>query len=227
MESYLVPSGKRMLCLFLCLVLMGTSLSVQAAQEEEPHFLGMSDPALLTYLEESLANSLDGVEGLDYEIEGVEAAYLSKELLQEREYNSRKNLYFGFTLEELDARFEGKGYYFTLGEDGTTVVEEVKEEENASRFTQLLASLPVDEDAILLSLTLVERSHLNPAVKIILVVSAETVLEVKRGGEAMESLMVAVSRHKEEFVQLALAELSDLADTDPGLKVKGITTVMG
>ena len=49
---------------------------------------------------------------------------MSEEYLEEVAFNSQSNICFGYTLEELDAQFQGTRYIFSLGENGETVVEE-------------------------------------------------------------------------------------------------------
>lgn len=88
-----------------------------------PDFANLSDPAFLQYVEDSIYTDL--VASLDseyYIIEGVNAVYISSEYLEEIDYNSQSNIYFGYTLEELDEEFEGNRYVFTPGEDGATTV---------------------------------------------------------------------------------------------------------
>lgn len=91
---------------------------------ESVSFSGMNDPALLTYLEgtmyEELVSELNS-EG--YFVENVQAVYISQEYLDELAFNSQANVYFGYTLEELDAQFQGEKYIFTLGDNNETVVE--------------------------------------------------------------------------------------------------------
>ena len=54
----------------------------------------------------------------DYFVEKVDAIYLSEEYIEELAYNSKSNVFFGFTLADLEAEFQGTRYVFTLGDDG-------------------------------------------------------------------------------------------------------------
>ncbi len=86
-------------------------------------FAGLDDPTLLQYVQDNIYADLSSQFAADdYTIESIATSYVSKEYLEELEYNSRKNIYFGYTLEELDKQFDGQRYVFTLGDDGTTVV---------------------------------------------------------------------------------------------------------
>lgn len=88
-----------------------------------PEFTGLNDPKLLDYVENDMYYQIDELLDDDkYKVEDVSAIYVSKEYINELEYNSKTNVFFGYSLEELDDRFEGTRYVFTLGDDGQTVV---------------------------------------------------------------------------------------------------------
>ena len=78
---------------------------------------------MLDYIEdtayEELVNQIDNDK---YIVQNVEAIYISEEYLEELEYNSKQNIFFGYTLDEVDAQFKGDRYVFTLGDEGETVV---------------------------------------------------------------------------------------------------------
>ncbi len=95
------------------------------AADVQPNFASLNDPALLQYVEDNLYSDLVArFDSEDYIVEDISAVYVSEEYLEEVAYNSKKNIYFGYTLEELDAQFQGTRYIFSLGENGETVVEE-------------------------------------------------------------------------------------------------------
>ena len=99
--------------------------TVDEAEEEEkiPDFYGMDDPDLLQYIEDTVYSGLvSEFNSEDYIIEKVDAIYYSQDYLQEAAYNSKANIWFGYTLAELDEQFQGERYVFTLGDDGQTVV---------------------------------------------------------------------------------------------------------
>ena len=98
------------------------------AEDVEPNFAALSDPSLLQYVEDNIYSDLVAwFDSEDYIVESVNAVYVSEEYLEEVAYNSKSNVYFGYTLKELDAQFEGTRYIFSLGENGETVVEEFAE----------------------------------------------------------------------------------------------------
>lgn len=87
----------------------------------EPQYDSLDDDELLAHVEDLVYRetvlSLDSDEFL---VENVSAVYISKEYLDEVAFNSQSNIYFGYTLAELDELFQGTRYMFTLGEDGQT-----------------------------------------------------------------------------------------------------------
>ena len=99
--------------------------SYSFTEEEPPEFSDLNDVNLLPYLEDSIYSELvTTLNSEDYFVENVNAIYISKEYLEEVAYNSQENIYFGYTLSELDSYFQGTRYVFTLGDDGQTVVTE-------------------------------------------------------------------------------------------------------
>lgn len=120
---------RKAIALMLTLALLCVPLGAAQAdvyiptQADMPVFTGLNDPKLLPWLEDSVYAGLNEQFGSeDYLVEDVRAIYYSKEYLEETEYNSRSNIFFGSTLEELDAQFEGQSYVFTLSDDGKTIV---------------------------------------------------------------------------------------------------------
>lgn len=86
----------------------------------------LSDPKLHQYIKDNIYSELEATfASEDYLIEDIKTVYISKEYLEEVAYNSQSNVFFGYTLAELDEQFSGKKYVFTLGDDGQTVVKEM------------------------------------------------------------------------------------------------------
>lgn len=145
-------------------------------KETVPSFKGMEDPELLSYVESNVYSNL--VKNLDSDqffVENVEAVYISQEYLDELAYNSQSNLYFGFTLEELDQQFQGDRYVFTLGENGETTV--IKMETVYDDSTErVIKNVAVGGGVILLCVTVsvVSAGVGAPAVSMIFAAAAKT-----------------------------------------------------
>lgn len=117
--------------------------------EDQVEFSRLSDPALLQYVEDNIyAELVDQFDSEDYIIESVTAVYVSDEYLEELAYNSQANIFFGYTLEELNAQFEGTRYVFTLGENGKTIVKEF-EEYNDDTYDQVIKNIAIGTGVIL------------------------------------------------------------------------------
>jgi len=108
----------------------------------------MSDADLLEYIENDLyykiVNELDND---DYFVESISAKYISQEYLDELEYNSKPNIYFGYTLAELDEEYNGTRYVFTLGDNGETIVEEFQEYDDT--YDQVIRNVAIGTGVIL------------------------------------------------------------------------------
>ena len=110
-----------------------------------------------------------------YFVENVSASYLSKEYLDEVSFNSQSNIYFGYTLSELDELFQGKKYVFTLSEDGKTTLQELQEMKDTSTET-MLKNVAIGTGVILICVTVsvVSAGVGAPAVSMIFAASAKT-----------------------------------------------------
>lgn len=166
---------KKILSLLLTFSLLLPFLCPEnASAANSSPFTRMDDPGLLTYMEDTLYDSL--VETLNsdqYYVENVKAIYISQEYLDELAYNSRANVFFGYTLSELDEQFEGKRYIFTLGENKETVVESWKNYDNV--YEKVLRNVAIGTGVILVCVTVsaVTAGAGAPAVSVIFAAAAK------------------------------------------------------
>lgn len=189
---------KRIIAFFLSAVMLLTGCSSTVSKEEssvisqpgiteasvndstwtdiEPHYNSLDDKALLAHVEDLIY--LETVNALDsdrYFVENVSAAYFSKEYLDEVAFNSQSNIYFGYTLAELNELFEGTRYVFTLGDDGKTAVRELEEIEDLDTDT-ILKNVLIGTGVILICVTVsvVTGGTGAPAVSMIFAASAKS-----------------------------------------------------
>lgn len=149
--------------------------SLDACFLEEPSFTNLDDPGLLQYVEDSIYADLAYQFGSDdYFIENVTTTYVSKEYLEELAYNSQENIYFGYTLSEIEAQFEGKRYVFSLGENGQTVVHEFQAYDDT--FNQVIQDIAIGTGVIFVCVTVsvVSAGVGASAVSMIFAASAKT-----------------------------------------------------
>lgn len=116
--------------LVLCLILTGCSggesvgLTSPRSLEYPAEYASLSDPELVESLEKGVYDSLVAELGSDeYLVEEVEVNDVSQEYINELNYNSLDNVFFGYSLEDVVSHFGDAPYIFTA-QDGYTVVTE-------------------------------------------------------------------------------------------------------
>ncbi len=139
-------------------------------------FSGLDDEELLTYVENVVYSDLvSELNSDEYFVENVEAVYISEEYIEELTYNSQANVFFGYTLEELNNLFQGTRYIYTVDDNGQTVVQEMETFYDDST-QKMFENVVVGGGVILLCVTvsLVSGGLGAPAVSMIFMASAKT-----------------------------------------------------
>lgn len=137
-------------------------IGIPEVKEEELEFDSLDEQDLQEYIENAIYAEL--VETLDPEnfyVEEVSTSYVSKEYLEEVKYNSQANIFFGYTLADLDSWFQDTRYVFTLDESGQTAVEELVEVEDDT-YDRIIKNIAVGAGVILVSATVAMVTK-NPA----------------------------------------------------------------
>ena len=209
---------KRIIALFLCAAIFLTSCSQSQPQETnpdstpdntssetvepvvwedaEPHYNALDDTLLLAHIEDLIyANTITALDSEEYFVESVNAVYISKEYLEEVAFNSQSNIYFGYTLDELNALFQGTRYIFTLGENGNTTVQELQEIEDVNTET-ILKNVAIGTGVILVCVTVsvVSAGVGAPAVSMIFAVSATTAETMALSSAAFGGISAGIVR---------------------------------
>ena len=138
------------------------STQTQELDEQNLEYSSLDDQELLCHVEDTIYTEL--IQTLDPEmfyVEGVETTYVSKEYLEELEYNSQANIFFGYSLSDLDAQFQGKQYVFTLDESGQTSVQELVEIEDET-YDRIVKNVAIGSGVILVCVTVAIITK-NPA----------------------------------------------------------------
>ena len=141
----------------------------------EPSFQNLGDKNLLRYVEDDIyQNLVSELNDSNYYVEKVQAVYISQEYLDEVAYNSQANIFFGYTLAEVEEVFGDSRYVFTLGSDGTTVVEPFVDYDDT--YNQIIKNVAIGTGVILVCVTVsVVTAGLGaPAVSLIFAASAKT-----------------------------------------------------
>ena len=160
---------------------------------EEPSFRGMNDINVRNYIADTLYDSLlDNLDSDQYAVTNVQTVYISQEYIDELAYNSQMNVYFGYTLEELDDQFKDTRFIFTLGEDGRTVVKEFENYDDT--YDQVIQNVAVGTGVILVCVTVsaVSAGVGAPAVSMIFAVAAKTGATCAASGTALGGISAGI-----------------------------------
>ena len=164
-------------------------------KDDVPQYSSLNDIGLLAHMEDLVyQDTVSSLNSTDYLVSDVSAVYVSKEYLEELAYNSQSNIYFGYTLDELDAQFQGKRYVFTLGDNGKTIVRPLETIADNSTET-MLKNVAIGTGVILVSVTVSSVTATSaPAVSVILAVSAKTGAISALSGGAISGIPAGIIR---------------------------------
>jgi hypothetical protein len=166
-------------------------------------FSGLDDAKLLMYVENTLYSDL--IDELDdnYFVENVDAVYLSQEYMDDLAYNSQDNVFFGYSLDDLEAQFQGERYAFTLGDDGQTTVIELQEV-YGDTYDQIMQNVAIGSGVILVCVTVsAVTGGIAPAVSMIFAASAKTgtVFALESGVLSFAAASIARGYQTQDFEQ--------------------------
>lgn len=139
------------------------------------NFEALDDIELQRYVQDNIYSELVAqLDSAEYFVENISTVYISQEYIDEMTYNSKPNVYFGYTLEEIDAVYQGTRYVFTVSEEGDTIVVPFEEYDNS--FEQVLSNVAVGTGVILICVTvsMVSGGVGAPAVSMIFAASAKS-----------------------------------------------------
>lgn len=153
--------------------------------EYVPEFTSLDDEELHRYVQDNIyAQLVAELDSDQYFVENVSTVYISQEYIDELTYNSKANVYFGYTLAEIDEVYQGTRYVFTLGDQGETIV--VPFEEYDDTYEQVLKNVAIGTGVILVCVTVsvVTAGSGAPAVSMIFAASAKmgTIFALSSGG---------------------------------------------
>lgn len=176
----------------------------------------LDDANLLAHIEDLVyCETVHKLNSEQYFVENVSAVYISKEYLEEIAYNSQANIYFGYTLAELNDLFEGSKYVFALDEDGTTTVQVLTEIPDTST-EEILTNIAIGTGVILLCVTVsvVTGGAGAPAISMIFAASAKTGAVMALSSAAIGGVSAGVVRGIETGDMNKALEAAALAGSD-------------
>ncbi len=143
-------------------------------EDEEINVSDLSNRDTLEDLENAVYESIiEELDSADYYVESVTIRYISQEYMEEVEYNSKANIYFGYTLESINNCFGGERYIFTVNDDNETVVKAFEEYDDT--YDQVLKNVAVGSGVILVCATVsFATAGAYPAVSLICAIGAKT-----------------------------------------------------
>ncbi len=120
-----------------------TSLQGENAATVVP---SVSDPGFLQQIGDAVYADVTGLlHSDDYAVTSVSAVFVSREYLEEVRYNSLPNVFFGYSVQELDEQFAGEKYFFTPDENNQMTVRTLETMEKAQ--PEWLRLLNIDPNA--------------------------------------------------------------------------------
>lgn len=164
----------------------------------EPEFDSMDDEELLSYMEDNVyAELVKDLNDDGYFVENVDAIYVSKEYLEESAYNSQANIFFGYTLEDIENVYGNSKYVFTTSDEGKTVVEPFENYDDT--YEQIIKNVAIGSGVILLCVTVsaVTGGAGAPAVSMIFAMSAETGTTMALSSAAFGGLAAGITTQME------------------------------
>lgn len=115
-------------------------------------FDSVSDADALEYLDDCVYATLEEeLASDDLQVVNVNAIYVSQEYIDELEYNSQSNIYFGYTLDDIEAQLGDEPYIFTVDENGSTVVQIAEAYDNS--YNEIIRNVAVGTGVILVCVT--------------------------------------------------------------------------
>lgn len=182
--------------------------------KKEMFFSGLEDEKLHDYVIETLYSGMNSeFTNEDCVIRNITTMYVSKEYIEEVEYNTKSNIYFGYTLEELSSKFEGKKYVFEVDKDNHTTVAEFKDYENI--YGKMIRNVTIGSGVILVCMTVSITT--GGTVSMILAASAQTAKEFAFSSAALSGVISsAVEYYKTGDVEKSLEK--GMVDASEGFK---------
>lgn len=189
---------KRIIAFMLAALLLLTSCSKAGSDSantlfgsiniEDLGFSGLNDPRLLQYINDAVYSDLDQFFSDDYIVDNVSCIYKSKEYLEDLAYNSQENIFFGYTLSELEAQFEGKKYVFTVNERGETTVKEF--DDRYDIYNKVIRNVAIGTGVILICVTV--SAATGGTASVIMAASAKTATSFALSSAAISGISTAL-----------------------------------
>ncbi len=168
-----------------------TAFQVQheSVQVENLGFTSLNDPNLLQYINDTVYSDLEqNFANDDWVIDNVSCVYKSKEYLDNLAFNSKENVYFGYTLSELEDQFEGKKFVFTVNDAGETTYKEFEAYDDT--YDKVVRNVAIGTGVILICVTVSVAT--GGTASVILAASAKTAATMALSSGAISGISQAL-----------------------------------
>ena len=158
--------------LVLSFVLYNYFFKSKVVDLDKIDYKSLDDSNLQNLMMENIYSGLEAnLSSDDYVIKSIAMTYISKEYIEELNYNNKSNIYFGFTLSELANMFQDKKYVFTVNDKNETIVKEF--EFSNDNYKRMLSNVCIGT-GIILGCATISILSTGTAVSAIFMMSAKT-----------------------------------------------------
>lgn len=152
-------------------------------------FYSLNDPKLHQYINDTIYSDMElAFADNGFTVENVSCVYKSKEYLDELAYNSKENVYFGYTLSELEQQFEGTKYVFTVDESGQTTVKPFEAYDDT--YDKVIRNIAIGTGVILICVTVSVAT--GGTASVIMAASAKTATTFALSSGAISGISTAL-----------------------------------
>lgn len=192
-----------------------SNVRMKESNMENVSFTGLNDPELQSYVEENVYQAvLKNIDTNEYFVENVQAVYISQEYIDDLTYNSQSNIFFGYTLADLDMEFEGEKYVFNVDDNGKTKVELFEEYDDT--YEQIIKNVAIGTGVILICVTVsvITAGADAPAIAYIFAGAAKSgtgfaLSSAAIGGTASSAITYAKTGNVEESLKQGALDASE------------------
>ena len=142
--------------------------------KKDDEIIGLNDEKLLNTIQDNVYKEMYKIlGGQEFVIEDISSTYISKDYLDTLAFNSQENVYYGYTLKQLEEMFDDKKYVFTVDDNGETIVKEFEEYDDTN--DRIIRNVAIGSGVILITVTVsVLTAGAAPAVSVVFAASAKT-----------------------------------------------------
>ena len=152
-------------------------------------FSSLNDPQLHQYINDAIYSDMElAFVDNGFTVENVSCIYKSKEYLDELAFNSQENVYFGYTLSELEQQFEGTKYVFTVNNEGQTTVKAFEAYDNT--YDRVIRNVAIGAGVILICVTV--SAATGGTASVIMAASAKTATTFALSSGAISGISTAL-----------------------------------